>query len=201
MKNKFSQNYHPFYQLPYCCVPAILQWILHRHNLDIFDQETIGGELGLRLPLKGKDFFINPNIKYLSQEPKTGYGTQIEKKRYSINNFFNKYKIPLRISEMSIMKNESELREFLISHLIKHDDIIIRYNNKVFKDADQKSYGHFSVITEFDNGTNEVTIGDPELPHFKKMSLDQIIYATSDKIDGIQRGFYIVSKQTSYLSK
>lgn len=193
MKYCLSPNYRPFNQLPYCCVPAILQWVLYRHDLDILDQETIGAELGLKLPLKGKRFFTNKNIRYITKEPKGGFGTQIEKDKYSIEQFFIKHGISLSISAMHNFQKKADLKSFLIKNLLKNNDIILRYNNKIFKRDTQKSYGHFSVIVEFDDVTEKVFIGDPEMPYFKKISLDQIIFSISDQIDGIQRGLYIVS--------
>lgn len=182
--------------MPYCCVPATLQWILYRHGLDVLDQETIGAELGLRLPLKGKEFFNSKKIHYVVNEPKEGYGTQIEKEKYSIKKFFNTYDIPLQISEMHQFTDSVPLKEFLVRHLSKNNDIIIRYNNELLKREGQKSCGHFSVIAEFDDETNTAIIGDPELPHFKNATLDQIIFSISDQIDGIQRGLYLVTRKS-----
>ena len=193
MKYTLKPIYRPFYQLPYCCVPATLQWILYRHGFDILDQETIGGELGLRLPLKAKQFFTNKKIKYLQKEPKEGFGTQIEKKKYSIGNFFIKYNIPLAISGMNVFKNKNELKKFLVDNLSKNSDIIVRYNNHLFKRKGQKSCGHFAVIAEFDDTSEKVIIGDPELPHFRKTTLKQLLYSISNQIDGIQRGLYVVN--------
>jgi len=191
---KLEENYHPYHQLPYCCVPAILQWILYRHGLDILDQETIGADLGLRLPLKGKAYFSNKSIKFLPLEPKNGYGTQIEKEKYSIQSFFNRHKIPLMISKMHLFNTELRLKKFIIKHLNQNNDIILRYNNKVFKDDNEKSYGHFSVIVDYNTNSGLVTIGDPELPHFKQTTLKQILFSMSKQIDGMQRGLYIIVK-------
>lgn len=190
---ELSRKYRPILQLPYCCVPAILQWILYRRGLDILDQEFIGVCLGLRLPSKGKILFANKDIIYTDKEPETGYGTQIENKKYSIQSFFEKYRIPLAISEMIVTNNSKELNELLIDQLSMGNDIILRYNNAITKLPDTKNYGHFSVISRYNSRTKEVRIGDPEMPFFKTVTLDQIVYATSKEIDGIQRGIYIVS--------
>ncbi len=136
---------------------------------------------------------MNKKIKYLQKEPTEGFGTQIEKVRHSIQKFFDKLKIPLTISEMYRFDSEEKLRAFLINNMSKGYDVIMRYNDAFLKRESQKSCGHFAVITEFDDKTDKVVIGDPEIPHFKKASLDQVICSISDKIDGIQRGFYIVS--------
>jgi hypothetical protein len=193
MRYSFAPTYNPFYQLPYCCVPATLQWILYRRGLDILDQETIGIELGLRLPPNGKNFFTNKNIHYVSKEPKGGFGTQIEKNKFSIERFFTKYKIPLNISSIYNFRDKIKLKNFIIKNMLADHDIIMRYNNKITNGENQKSYGHLSVIVEFDDKTDIVIVGDPQIPHYKIVSLDQIICSISDQIDGIQRGLYIVS--------
>lgn len=184
--------YRPISQQPYCCVPATLQWILYRHGLDILDQESIGAELGLRLPTKGKKLFKNRHIIFLDKTPKSGFGTQIQKKKYSIQRFFEKNGIALEISELIKPQTKAELRKILVENHKKDHDVILRYNNRIFKKDDEKSYGHFSVITKYDSRSERVTIGDPELPHFKTVSLDQVLFSISDKIDGIGRGLYIV---------
>ena len=193
MKNKY-----PFIlQLPFCCVPATLQKILYRRGLDIFDQEYIGAALGLQLPMKGKDFFSHPEIIYLSKEPKAGYGTQIEKRQYSINSFFKQNKIPLVISRLCSFKHVGNLEKFITGHLRAGHDIMLRYNNIIFNRKDGKGYGHISVIADYDQGKKEVAISDTELPFIKQVSLEQLIYATSDRIDGIKRGFYFVKRADS----
>lgn len=180
--------------MPYCCVPATLQWVLYRNGIDILDQETIGAELGLRLPTRGREFFTNKNIKYLTKEPIAGFGTQIEKGEYSIEKFLTKHKIPLTISKLIIIDQKQELKRFLCKQFKQNHDTILCYNNKELKRVGAKNCGHFSVISEFDEVLDIVIIGDPDLPHFKSATLDQLLYATSIKIDGIQRGFYIIQK-------
>lgn len=194
---KPQKPYRPIPQLPYCCVPATLQWILYRRGLDILDQESIGATLGLLLPLKAKTIFKNNDIVFTDDVPTTGYGTQIELAKYSIANFFSHHNLPLTISELIIPKSSSDVAELLIKHLSLDDDVILRYNNKITRLPDQKSYGHFSVIAQFDSESEQVTIGDPEPPFFKTVSIEQIITAISDKIDGIQRGYYIVSLKST----
>lgn len=193
---KPQNPYRSIPQLPYCCVPATLQWILYRRRFDILDQESIGAILGLRLPLKAKTIFKNNDIVFTDDVPTTGYGTQIELAQYSIANFFSHHNLPLTISELIIPESSSAVAELLIKHLSLDDDMILRYNNKATRLPGQKSYGHFSVIAQFDSETDQVTIGDPEPPFFKTIILKEIITAISDKIDGIQRGFYIVSPKS-----
>ena len=192
MKYRVHPSYRPFAQLPYCCVPATLQWILYRHGLDILDQESIGAELGLRLPLKGKKFFKKSGITFVSSEPKTGFGTRIEQTRFSIGQFFERKKIPLEISRLILVNTKRELKKIIRDSLAANRDVILRYNNRICKQSGERSYGHFSVIVAFDEHSGRITIGDPELPYYKIVTLDQILFSISPKIDGIQRGLYVV---------
>ncbi len=54
--------YHPFLQLPFCCVPAVLQWIFYRRGLDIGNQIEIAKELGLVLPTRFREIFADEEI-------------------------------------------------------------------------------------------------------------------------------------------
>jgi len=161
--------------------------------MNILDQELIGIELGLRIPKKGKKIFKRVGIKFLDKDPVGGFGTQIEKEKYSIQKFFDKYSIPLIISKLLFFETEHELRNFLKDNLKSGNDVILRYNNVIFKSG-EKGHGHFSVISEYDDKTAEVVIGDPNPPFFKKASLKQILYSISNKLDGQRRGFYIICR-------
>jgi hypothetical protein len=185
-------KYPNILQLPFCCVPATLQKVLYRHGLDILDQEIIGAELGLRLPEKGREFFSHPDIVYLAKAPKAGFGTQIEKSKYAINKFFQHHEIPLKISELYHFQSTKQLEIFIDKNLKLGNDIILRYNNAIFKRPEGKSYGHFSLITELKKG--RVIVSDTELPFKKSATLKELILATSTQIDGIKRGFYIIEK-------
>ena len=197
-----SQKYNPIYQLPYCCVPATLQWILYRRGLDILDQQSIGAELGLQLPQKGQKLFSHPNIVFTDIVPETGYGTQIHKPEYSIQGFFDRHQIPLNISDLYQFTSPATLSDFLLAHFTEDRDIIIRYHTRIFQQAEDaknepgnksSGYGHFSVMVSYDVENGKITLGNPDLPFYSEVSLEDLIFAMSDQIDGIKRGLYIVS--------
>jgi hypothetical protein len=185
-----SKKYRPIHQLPYCCVPATLQWIFYRRNLDILDQITIGSELGLRVPELFLKYFENEKIKILSSGAKE-YGTQILKEEYSINRFFQHYKIPLTISKEFNFNNIDSLKVFLQNNFKENIDIIVRFNNAIFKRDD--SAGHFGLIVGFEYENDMIVIGDPEPPFFKNLNLNDLLLAISNKLDGVERGLYIVT--------
>lgn len=185
-----KKEYRSIHQMPFCCVPATLQWVLYRRNLDILNQEIIGLELGLRLPIKAKPFFVSQSIEYYPNDMKISWGTQILKHKYSINKFFNKYKIPLTISHKYTFNNSKELETFIINNFNNNNDIILRWHTKIFDN--KKGYGHFSVISEYNSSTKVVTIGDPNPLHYKKLLLNQVLETISRNNDNKQRGLYII---------
>ena len=74
-------------QKPYCCVGACIEMILNRNNIIHNGQVDIACKLGLTVPKEYKTIY--PNAIFGSK-PTSGYGTQIQKEEYSINNFSRK---------------------------------------------------------------------------------------------------------------
>lgn len=198
MKNLLRFKYRPFHQFPFCCVPTTLQWILYRRGLDILDPITIGAELGLRIPEKFAKYIDEDTIKagkvkiMPTETDSQNFGTQIFQPGYSINGFFQKFNIPLKMSEQFFFDNEKDLENFFLENLTDDKDIIIRFHTGIFLPNSPKYGGHFSVIADYDQPTKTVIIGDPEPPNFKETTLPQILYSISDQPDGIQRGFFVV---------
>jgi len=162
---------------------------------------TIGSELGLRIPEKFAKFIDEDTIKEgkVKIMPKgtdsKNFGTQIFNKGYSINGFFQKYNIPLKISEQYFFDNEKDLENFFLENLTDEKDVIIRFHTEIFLPNSPKYGGHFSVIADYDQKTKTVVVGDPEPPNFKEATLQQILLAITDKQDGIQRGFFVVENR------
>lgn len=85
MKISITPKYNPKTEKPYCCVPAVLQMIQERRGLDFASQDEIGYQLGLIVPTKKAYSFSKVRT---GRMPKTGWGTQTNKKQCSINNYF-----------------------------------------------------------------------------------------------------------------
>ena len=172
-------------------MPATLQSIFYRRNLDILDQEKIGSYLGLRMTKAHLKYFQNPKMPTVKDGDKAM--TQILKSEYSIQNLFDKLKYPLKISEEIQITDLEELDKFLQTRTKEDIDIILRYNNSLVQ-INKKGGGHFSLISEYDSVSKEVLILDPDPPFWKKMKLEDLHTSISDKLDGIKRGFYIVEQ-------
>ena len=59
----------------------------------MFTQEEIGKEFGLTVPKSYKELLPGAGT---GKMPPAGWGTQVNKKEYSINKFFLKYNLPLK---------------------------------------------------------------------------------------------------------
>jgi hypothetical protein len=182
------KKYSPIHQLPYCCVPATIQWVLLRRGCNIGNQEEIGVQLGLRVPVKMKKYFQNRKIKIVPDNSKE-VGTQILKKKYSISNYFKKNNIQLKISKEFRFKNKKELEVFLLNNLGTDKDLILRFHSGIYK---ENGAGHLGIIINYNKKSKIVVIGDPEPPFFKKITLEKLLESLSKKFDGIQRGPYLI---------
>jgi hypothetical protein len=183
-----KKKYRPIPQLPFCCVPATIQWILYRRSFDIQVQEEIGRQLGLKIPKKFSKYFP-VDITRLPNDSKK-FGTQIDKKKYSVNNFFRENKIPLRMSPLLRFSDISRFEIFLLKNLGKDVDLAARINNSLLTNG--KGVGHFCLIVDFDPKNKIVSLGDPEPPFFKKVSISDLLLMMSKKFDGIERGLHII---------
>jgi hypothetical protein len=163
--------------------------VFYRRGLDILEQETIGAELGLRIPMRLKKHFSNRKIKFL-EKSENGFGTQITKDDYSINNFFKKYRIPLEISDIFYANSTKELENLILEKMTEENDLILRFNNEVFQE--ERAVGHFAIIIGYDKAKKIISIGDPEPPFNKTLTLNDALYSISDKIDGTKRGLYVI---------
>lgn|SRR3989344_8108319 len=113
-------------QKPYCCVPVCLAMILDRRIIRHDSQEKIGNDLGLIVPPESAKYFKKVRT---GRRPAAGFGTQIQKKEFSINHFFIKYKISLR-EKYYLPKSIGDALAFMSSNLKSGGDIIMCFNHK-----------------------------------------------------------------------
>src|SRR3989344_1434983 len=130
------ERYAPIKQLPFCCVPACISMVLDRRNISYGSQEEIGYQLGLAVP---KEFSARfPKARF--EKPASGWGTEIQKDAYSLNNFFKKNSFPLK--ETGFFVDEiRDPKKFLIDNLSKNKDIIVCFNYRVLY-GDMGDCGH-----------------------------------------------------------
>jgi len=190
MKVSITPKYNPKTEKVYCCVPAVLQMIQERRCLKFASQDEIGYQLGLIVP---KDKIYLFSKVRTGRMPKTGWGTQTRKKQYSVNNYFIKNKLPLKLNIYDLQKIE-DVSKFIIQNLMKNNDITVCYNSQIlFGKGDIE---HVSLIQEIDAENDKLTIVDPAIgtPKIRKTRLPKLIEALQSHEASKIGCFWIVSR-------
>ena len=185
-------NQKPPYKLldqkPYCCVPTCITMVLDRRKISHGSQDEIGYELGLTVPKEKAHLYTKVRTV---KKPIAGWGTQVNKKQYSINSFFKKNKIGLKETYFFV-KDISGVREFIISNIKSNKDIIVCFNNK--KLHGRGDWGHVSLIQGIEK--NIVSLVDPgkDVPKIRKVKLDRLIEAMEHHGKERSGGFWLISE-------
>lgn len=170
-------------QKPYCCVPACMQMVLRRRGLPTPTQSNIGYALGMLLPPAKRDVF---DIKsHTGKQPKAGWGTRINKKKYSLQNFFLKNSLPLveKFYSASNFKSKNQLKSFLKKNIEKDDDLLTCFSYSLYNK--ESKIGHASLISKIDTKDNVILV-DPGRKYKKPrtVSLDDYYIALKKHPDG-----------------
>jgi hypothetical protein len=189
MNVSITSKYNPKTEKDYCCVPAVLQMIQERRGLEYSSQDEIGYQLGLIVPEDKTHLFSKIRT---GRMPKTGWGTQTAKKQYSINQYFIRNKLPLRLHIYNIAQI-LDLPRFITDNLTRNNDLIICYNSRLlFGDGDAE---HVSLIQEIAPENNRVVIIDPAIgvPKIRETGLNHLTDVLHDHENDNLKGFWIVS--------
>ena len=153
MRVKISPKYNPKTEKEYCCVPAVIQMIQGRRGFNYASQDEIGYQLGLIVPTEKARFFTKVRTGSM---PKAGWGTQTSKKQFSINKYFERNNLPLKLTKYNPQKIKN-ISNFIIDNLRDNNDVIICYNSQIlFGDGDIE---HVSLIQEIED--DKLIIIDP----------------------------------------
>jgi len=180
-------KYEKIIQQRYCCVPACLQMILKRNNIEYKSQEEIGYDLGLIVPEEDRHLF---NKVRTGEKPNAGYGTQIKKEEYSLNKFFEKNNIPL-VYEYYYIEDYNEANQFLINN--KENDIIVCVHCATLYDAPHADWGHVIVVDDYENEV--VTLLEVSTKRdYEKIPLEKLLKAMKKHGKGNSAGFWLFKK-------
>jgi hypothetical protein len=193
MKLMIKPPYKPLVQLPWCCAAASIQWILHRHDYWV-DQEQIAKEIRTRVPKRDINKFTT---KMLTAKRPFDYGTRdiIGKDAYLVNDFFKRHKIPMHMVPHKI-GTIRDVRDFLVTNLKAGNDIMLAFHSKGL--GYKTGHGHVVVLAGLKEGKRPVAIiGDPSPtdPKFWEVRLDRLTKAMDRKWDGCERGFYVFGRR------
>jgi hypothetical protein len=197
MKFEIVPPYTPVTELPYCCVPAVLQMILKRRGLPYPSQAEIGYQLGLIVPPELKHHFTRVRT---GPEPKTGYGTRTSEKPFSITRYFRKNNLPLKLT-LRQPDRIHKLGKYLTDALSCNDDVIICYNSRLlFGDGDPE---HVALIQSFDNETNRIWIIDPAIgmPTHRGLNLKKLSDVLYSDPTGEQKGLWIIEGSGPFIDQ
>ncbi len=187
-RTSHASRYVPITQQPFSCVAACLQMILLRRKLKLLSQDKIGVCLGLTVPLAYKKLL--PYAK-TGKKPSTGWGTQVQKEKYSINHFFKTHEIPLEESFCPLSKISRPV-EWLDKQIIEGHDIIccFRYNALYGGSGE----GHVSILDSI-NGKTAVLI-DPEknVPKYRLVKTTKFFSAIKAHGESHRAGFWVISE-------
>jgi hypothetical protein len=191
MKISVTPKYNPKTEKPYFCVPAVLQMIQERRGLEFASQDEIGYQLGLIVPQENAHLFSKVRT---GRMPKTGWGTQTSKEQYSINKYFVKNNLPLKLTIYGVQE-VGNVSEFVVQNLVNGNDIIVCYNSQLlFGDGDIEQV---SLIQEIDTKNDELTIVDLAIgvPKVRKTRLSKLIRVLKTHETSSLGGFWIVLRE------
>jgi hypothetical protein len=163
--------------------------VLLRRKLPMFSQEDIGYELGLVVPKKYKKLLPKART---GKRPPAGYGTQVGKERYSINNFFEKHEIPLK-EEFFPLEKIKNVKSWIGEQIEKDNDILVCFNYRKLYGKGRRNQGHMCILDTILN--DKVILIDPEYkaPKFRKVKLKKLLEAIKFHGEKRQGGFWLIS--------
>lgn len=186
-----KSRYIALTQQPYCCVPTCLQMIMYRRELPLIEQEELGYALGLAVPEKARVLFP----KALTQEPSSGWGTQIQNAEYSLDKAFEKLGIPLKAE--FILASQLDSTEILKERLQTADpanDTVLCFSYGALWGTDSLA-GHASLFDYVDG--EEVWMVDPvaDVPKHRRTSIDKLFNSIQKHGDQNQAGLWVISSK------
>ena len=161
--------------------------ILKRNNVSDKNQIEIAYDLGLTVPEEYREMY--PNAIF-GDKPSAGYGTQIQKTEYSINNFFETNNIRL-YEEYYYIENENETKDFLENNV--DNDILVCCHCKTLYDAPHADWGHMLLFETIEN--DNVTLLDPGAKrNYEIIPLSKLVRAITIHGKENGAGFYLIRK-------
>jgi hypothetical protein len=183
-----DSRYVPLTQQPYCCVPTCIQIVMAKRRIPLISQEEIGYYLGLTVPKKDSKYFYSARI---GKMPKAGYGTQIYKKKYSLNRAFNRLGIRLKASYKLIddFRTIDTFKKYLKS--IEKLDVLACFDYGALYNTDYH-HGHVCVVDKVYLNKHSVRLIDPEhnVPKWRTVTIRKLFESMKEHGTGKSAGFW-----------
>lgn len=181
-------KYNKIIQKPHCCVGACIEMILNRHCINNTGQEDIAYQLGLVVPESDRHLFKKVRTE---EKPSSGYGTQIQKEEYSINNYFRVNNIPLK-EIYNFINNIDDVRDFL--KLNSDEDILVCFHCGTLFDAPHANWGHMMLFDHIED--DHVMLLDTSVKRdYETFPLEKLVEAISIHGKENGAGFYLIKKK------
>ncbi len=180
-------KYKKIVQKPYCCVGSCIEMILNRNKISNQGQIDIACNLGLIVPQEYSKIYPNAII---GEKPDAGFGTQIQKEEYSINNFFKKNNINLK-EEYHYITEKNDIKKFLIEN--KENDIVICCHAATLYNDPQEDWGHMILFESIKDDV--ITILDPSAKRdYENIDIERLSKSISVHKKENGAGFYLIKK-------
>lgn len=135
-----------------------------------WSQKTIGYALGLAVPEEYRKRFPRAHNK----RPSAGWGTQIQKKNYSLEIFLQKNHLPVSFS-FRFPRSLTELHHIMKDSTKGGLDMIVCFNFGIAYSDPKINWGHASIVESVN--TQTITLIDPEKPSRRKISIQKLYRA------------------------
>lgn len=166
----------------FCCIGAILETILIRHNYSNYRQYDIINEFGLTIPKTAKVSEKINNITF-SDNP-NNWGVKLE--HDSLNNFFEKNDIRLKKEYISIKEIADYSFEFTLKSKSPEFDIVFGFDyGRLYNIPDSYNIGHVGIFLKVEG--NNLLYLDPGPHNYGecKVNIDDLYSAIKSKSDGL----------------
>lgn len=182
-----ADRYIALTQSPYCCVPTALLMILIRRNLPLLQVADIAYELGLSVPEDMRNLYPRARV---GVRPSSGFGTEIQNPKYSLNSFFERHNYPIRETYYS---SAPSLDTAWLQNLLKvNADILVCFNNtELF--GGESDWGHVCIVESVSG--DSVTLIDTEArqPKFRTVQFGSLCSAIGKHGEANRGGFWVVN--------
>ncbi len=165
--------------------------IQERRGLPSMAQEEIGWELGLIVPHETKSAFRKVRT---GPKPRSGYGTQTSKQRFSIERYFERQHLPLCIARVSPSSPEELISQIAAAFALDRDIVLCFDSRLLFGDGDIE---HVCLVETFDKDRGQATVIDPAIgaPKRRIISIAEVYRAVQNHGAGRARGVWIISER------
>tara|TARA_Y100000310_G_scaffold197475_1_gene197559 strand:+ start:331 stop:894 length:564 start_codon:yes stop_codon:yes gene_type:complete len=179
-----TPEYKLFIQKKVFCGPACLQMILDRHGIRV-DQEQLAYDVGLRITAGDEDKYSFPFSQLPEDDERIGL-VLADFEGEQLQTVLRKYQLR---SQTHLIGSIKDPERFLCRNIQEDNDVIAN-----FWVDNGKHYGHFVLVSGYNNQTKEVNILDPlyDVKNRYGLSLDTLVKGMSSQWTGRERGFAVI---------